>query len=102
MVNVDRIRSTDEVLSPRAYKYEVLRAMTSASCWAEETWYTVNGFLRLLNLYVLVERERESGIDEWISPGLTEAVELEVPDLENGNVVIVELCDRAETAELAW
>lgn len=94
MVNVDSGASRDEILAPSADKDVVLVSMATTSRWSKESRYSVNCFLSLLDLYILIKRERERSVNERVCASLSKAVELEVPDLEDGYVVIVELGHR--------
>jgi len=88
-------------LSPSS-EYDVVLAVISATrVGSKESRHSINSFLRFLNLNCLVEGEGECGIDEGVCSSLSETMKLEIPYLDNVDVITVELCNGREAAKLA-
>lgn len=96
----DSICSAVVILTPSSDEDVVLIAVTVSSDRSEETRYSVDCLLSLLDLYILIKRERERGVKERVCTSLSEAVHLEVPYLEYRDVVVVKLGDWRDAREL--
>jgi len=83
-------------LSPSSDSDVVLAVISARRGRAKEARDSVNSFLRFLNLDGLIKGESERGVDEGVGGCDAKAMELEVMNLDDIDIVVIELRDRTK------